>query len=139
MSEAKNIETVINEELPVAFKKALGLDVIKVNVKSYYSDEKKTVLIVGKICCEDFEKYPLWDSVDIVIGKAVCKSRSKGAFAIGELKGKRIFIENVEIELNLEHFPSIRRTLNLHKIKGGVEECFKESVKGRVYETAQGS
>ena len=47
MSEAKNIETVINEDLPTAFKDSIGVDVVKVNLKSIYSDEKKSVVIVG--------------------------------------------------------------------------------------------
>ena len=92
------------------------------------------VVIVGKIYCEDFEKYPLWKEIDLDIGKATCKSRSKGAFGIGELKGKRVFIENIELVLNLDSYPNIRRTLNLHKIKGNAENCFKEGVKGRVDE-----
>lgn len=134
MSEAKNIETVINEDLPTAFKDSIGVDVVKVNLKSIYSDEKKSVVIVGKIYCEDVEKYPLWKDADLEIASAKCKSRSKGAFGIGELKGKRIYIENVEIVLNLDHYPNIRRTLNLHKIKGSADKCFKEGVKGRVDE-----
>jgi len=134
MSDAKNIETIISKDLPEAFKDNIGLDVIKVNLKSIYSDQKKSVVIVGKIYCEDFEKYPLWKELDLDIGKATCKSRSKGAFGIGELKGKRVFIENIELVLNLDSYPNIRRTLNLHKIKGNAENCFKEGVKGRVDE-----
>lgn len=130
MSEAKNIETVINEDLPDIFKHELGLDLLKVNVKSFYSENKKTVIIAGKTYCEDKEDFPLWNTIECDAGVLTCKSRSKGSFAIGVLKGKNVYIENIELVLNISNYPNIRRTLNLHKIKGGAENCFKEAVKG---------
>ena len=128
MSDIKNIEGIISEELPILFKEELEVNLLKVNVTSCYSDDDKTVVIKGKLFNEDREKYPKWKTIEPPHGKVECKSRSKAAFAIGVLKGKRVYVETIEFRLNLDHYPNIRRTLNLHKIKGGVEKCFKDKV-----------
>ena len=125
----KNINQVVQDILPVVLKEHSNINLLKVNLQSRYDEETRKIVVSGKFYTEIDEEYPLWGELDLPIGVVTCISRSEGAFAIGVLKGKRVFIENIRYTLNLKSFPAIRKNLNLHKIKGGDVRAFQEAIK----------
>lgn len=111
------MKAALEDLFPEYVQENLGVNILKVKAKGGYSEKHNSIVIQGTMynCVE--EDYSMWSSVETDKGLVTCLSRSKGAFAIGTLKGKQAFIEVFTIALRIQSYPDLQRIVNLCKLK----------------------